>query len=135
MNAIKCDRCGEYCGGGCFTDHQIIKNKGICVGDNVAVYLCGDCQQQLEQWLNFYKTTERPTPPTTGSNIQNASRLTADERFAVILGELAETLAAKKREIAELLAKFDDLAQELAVTQSQLEEARKRLKRYEGGGE
>ena len=53
--------------------------------------------------------------------------LTADERFAVILGELAEALAEKKREIAKLLEKVDDLAQELAVTQSQLEEARAKL--------
>lgn len=51
MNALKCDRCGKFCNGGCFTDHQIIKTKGVCVGDNVAVYLCEDCQNQLEKWL------------------------------------------------------------------------------------
>ena len=43
-------------------------------------------------------------------------------------------MAGQRQRIAELIAKDDDLAQELAVTQSQLEEARKRLKRYEGGG-
>lgn len=64
-------------------------------------------------------TRNTPAPP-----------LTADERFAVILGELAEALAAKKREIAELLAKVDDLARELAVTQSQLDEAREKLAQY-----
>lgn len=58
-----------------------------------------------------------------------------EQRFAVILGELADALTDKKRQIAELLAKVDDLAQELAVTQSQLEDARKRLERYEGGGD
>lgn len=60
---------------------------------------------------------------------------TDEQRFAVILGELADALTDKKRQIAELLAKVDDLAQQLAVTESQLEDARKRLERYEGGGE
>ena len=59
---------------------------------------------------------------------------TDEQRFAVILGELADALTDKKRQIAELLDKVDDLAKQLAVTQSQLEEARKRLERYEGGG-
>ncbi len=59
---------------------------------------------------------------------------TDEQRFAVILGELADALTDKKRQIAELLAKVDDLAQQLVVTECQLEEARKQLKRYEGGG-
>ncbi len=59
---------------------------------------------------------------------------TDEQRFAVILGELADVLADKKRQIAELLDKVDDLAQQLAVTECQLEEARKQPKRYEGGG-
>ena len=58
---------------------------------------------------------------------------TDEQRFAVILGELADALTDKKRQIAELLAKVDDLAQQLAVTECQLEDARKQLKRYEGG--
>lgn len=58
---------------------------------------------------------------------------TDEQRFAVILGELADALADKKRQIAELLDKVDDLAQQLAVTECQLEEARKQLERYEGG--
>ena len=48
--------------------------------------------------------------------------------------ELGSAIHAKNRDIAELLAKVDDLAQQLAVTECQLEEARKRLERYEGGG-
>ena len=59
-----------------------------------------------------------------------APTLTTDERFSVILGEVAEVLAAKKRDIAELLAQVDDLAKELAVTQSQLDEARAKLAQY-----
>lgn len=66
----------------------------------------------------------RPTPAPA----------TDEQRFAVILGELADALTDKKRQIAELLDKVDDLAQQLAVTECQLEDARKRLKRYEGGG-
>lgn len=66
----------------------------------------------------------RPTPAPA----------TDEQRFAVILGELADALTDKKRQIAELLAKGDDLAQQLAVTECQLEDARKQLKRYEGGG-
>lgn len=58
---------------------------------------------------------------------------TDEQRFAVILGELADALTDKKRQIAELLAKVDDLAQQLAVTECQLEDARKQLERYEGG--
>lgn len=58
---------------------------------------------------------------------------TQDDRFVIILCELADSLADKKRQITELLAKVDDLAQELAVTECQLEEARKRLELYEGG--
>ena len=54
---------------------------------------------------------------------------TQEERFVTIIGELADLLADKKRQITGLLAKVDDLAQELAVTQSQLEDARKRLER------
>lgn len=65
----------------------------------------------------------RPTPAPA----------TDEQRFAVILGELADALTDKKRQIAELLAKVDDLAQQLAVTECQLEDARKRLERYEGG--
>ena len=61
--------------------------------------------------------------------------LTSDEIFAVILGELADAVVAKRRDIAELLAKVDDLAQQLAVTECQLLDARKRLEHYEGGGE
>ena len=60
---------------------------------------------------------------------------TDEQRFAVILGELADVLADKKRQIAELLDKVDDLAKQLAVTECQLEDARKQLKRYEGGAE
>ena len=67
----------------------------------------------------------RPTPAPA----------TDEQRFAVILGELADVLADKKRQIAELLEKVDDLAQQLAVTECQLEDARKRLESYEGGGE
>ena len=59
---------------------------------------------------------------------------TDEQRFAAILGELADALTDKKRQIAELLDKVDDLAQQLAVTECQLEDARKRLERYEGGG-
>lgn len=54
--------------------------------------------------------------------------------LAIEKGALADVMAGQRQRIAELIAKDDDLAQELAVTQSQLEEARKRLKRYEGGG-
>lgn len=49
--------------------------------------------------------------------------------------ELGNAIHVKNRDIEQLLAKVDDLAQEPAVTQSQLEEARKRLKRCEGGGD
>lgn len=49
--------------------------------------------------------------------------------------ELGSAIHAKNRDIEQLLAKVDDLAQQLAVTECQLEEARKRLKRYEGGVE
>lgn len=48
----ECYRCGKPCSGACYTGHQIIKTQGVCSGDNVAVYLCEDCQQQLEKWLN-----------------------------------------------------------------------------------
>ncbi len=64
-----------------------------------------------------------------------APKPTQEERFVTIIGELADVLADKKHQITELLAKVDDLAQQLAVTECQLEEARKRLRRYEGGGE
>lgn len=47
---------------------------------------------------------------------------------------LHDVVSNKQAEINKLLAKVDDLAQQLAVTECQLEEARKRLKRYEGGG-
>lgn len=60
--------------------------------------------------------------------------MTHAEKNAVMLEALEEAICEKGRTIKGLLDKVDDLAQELAVTQCQLEDARKRLKRYEGGG-
>lgn len=108
---------------------------------------------------------------------------TDEQRFAVILGELAENIDRYRKREAFILdgnkklcneneklqddlafarrkwatlekqndnlrrlmeeamkardeykARVDDLAQQLAVTECQLEDARKRLERYEGGG-
>ena len=57
----------------------------------------------------------------------------ADQRADIEM--LRDGIAFEKRKNATADELYDDLAQELAVTQSQLEEARKRLKHYEGGGE
>ena len=74
--------------------------------------------------------------------------LSSEESNAIIFEELAENIDRYRRDQAFLLernrelakerdeqkARVDDLAQQLAVTECQLEEARKRLDRYEGGG-
>lgn len=49
--------------------------------------------------------------------------------------ELGSSIHYKNRQIEELLAQTDDLTQRLSATMCQLEEARKLLARYEGGGE
>lgn len=75
--------------------------------------------------------------------------LSSEESNAIILQELAENIDRYRRDQEFLLernrelsnerneqkARVDDLAQQLAVTECQLEEARERLKRCEGGGD
>lgn len=56
--------------------------------------------------------------------------MTPEEKTSVILDALADALASKDRQIKELLAKVDDLAKLLAVTEQQLADTKRTLARY-----
>ena len=56
--------------------------------------------------------------------------MTPEEKTSVILDALAEAICEKDRAIKELLAKVDDLAQQLAVTEQQLADTKRTLARY-----
>jgi hypothetical protein len=131
--------------GGQMTDHEkavVMAYTGVTMlkGDKFQVF-----HKYVEDLLGRPVFTHELADDKTSAEIKKKSRndflkLCEEGKkaekgiyLAIEEGALAEVMAEKRRIITELLVKVDDLAHALAVTECQLEEARKRLERYEGG--